>query len=266
MNKDKNIGFSLVELSIVLVILGLLVGGVLTGKSLIAAAQLRAVTKEFTDYRTAITTFREKYFGLPGDVTNAVAYWGAAGGGTANGYDATCAALTTSSAGAASTCNGNGDGMIGAGSYQYERFRAWQQLANAGLVAGNYTAVAGSAGSTHDVVGANVPASRYQGAGWALLSLHSMSSGSATYFAANYGNTLAFGANAPAENDYVNNPVISANESWNIDTKMDDGNPQSGIVLALKNASRSNCTSSTNDAYTVASPYIGCNLLMITGL
>lgn len=43
-------GFSLVELSIVLVILGLLVGGVLTGQSLIRAAELRSVSTEFQKY------------------------------------------------------------------------------------------------------------------------------------------------------------------------------------------------------------------------
>ena len=68
-------GFSLVELSIVLVILGLLVGGVLSGQSLIRAAELRAATQEYQRYYTATQTFRDKYFAIPGDFNNAQAFW-----------------------------------------------------------------------------------------------------------------------------------------------------------------------------------------------
>ena len=80
--------FSLVELSIVLVILGLLVGGVLSGQSLIRAAQLRSVTTQFANYRAAVFTFRDKYFALPGDMANASAFWGSAGGTGADAADA----------------------------------------------------------------------------------------------------------------------------------------------------------------------------------
>ena len=66
--------FSLVELSIVLVILGLLVGGVLSGQSLIRAAELRSVTTEYSRYTTAISSFRDKYFALPGDMSNATSF------------------------------------------------------------------------------------------------------------------------------------------------------------------------------------------------
>ena len=65
-------GFSLVELSIVLVILGLLIGGILTGQSLIRAAELRSVTTQYQGYVTAVNTFRDKYFALPGDMPNAI--------------------------------------------------------------------------------------------------------------------------------------------------------------------------------------------------
>jgi prepilin-type N-terminal cleavage/methylation domain-containing protein len=57
--------FSLVELSIVLVILGLLVGGVLSGQSLIRAAALRSVTNDYSRYSAAVNTFKDKYFPAP---------------------------------------------------------------------------------------------------------------------------------------------------------------------------------------------------------
>mgnify|MGYP001100732306 CR=1 FL=1 len=68
------IGFSLVELSIVLVILGLLVGGILGGKSLIKAAELRSISTEQAQWNTAIKAFRDKYFMLPGDMNNATSF------------------------------------------------------------------------------------------------------------------------------------------------------------------------------------------------
>lgn len=133
--------FSLVELSIVLVILGLLVGGVLAGQSLIRAAELRAVSTEYSRYTAAVNSFKDKYFAIPGDMNNAVRFWGAQAGGTADGSNTTCEALTTPATGTA-TCNGNGDGQVHQVSTGwYERFRLWQHLANAGLIEGSYSGI-----------------------------------------------------------------------------------------------------------------------------
>ena len=122
--------FSLVELSIVLVILGLLTGGILGGQSLIRAAELRALTTEYQRYFAAVSTFRDKYFALAGDMTNATSFWG---------KDTTSTAQCTSDSGTGGTpgtCNGNGDGWIGTD--LRENYRAWQQLSLAGLIEGNY--------------------------------------------------------------------------------------------------------------------------------
>jgi prepilin-type N-terminal cleavage/methylation domain-containing protein len=67
-------GFSLVELSIVLVILGLLTGGILAGQSLIRAAELRSITTQFNQYVSATQSFRDKYMALPGDMPNATRF------------------------------------------------------------------------------------------------------------------------------------------------------------------------------------------------
>src|ERR1700754_5054766 len=101
-------GFTLVELSIVLVILGLLVGGVLAGQSLIRAAELRSISTDTTQYRTALFSFREKYNALPGDMINATSFWGDRATGAESCADGAIANGTPG------TCNGNGNGMIGA--------------------------------------------------------------------------------------------------------------------------------------------------------
>ena len=54
-------GFTLIELSIVLVIIGLIVGGVLVGQDLIYAAKVRAQATQFERLKTAVYTFQGKY-------------------------------------------------------------------------------------------------------------------------------------------------------------------------------------------------------------
>src|SRR5580658_3705227 len=61
-------GFTLIELSIVLVIIGLIVGGILTGQDLIKAAEQRATLAQIEKYNTAVNTFRNKFGGIPGDL------------------------------------------------------------------------------------------------------------------------------------------------------------------------------------------------------
>jgi prepilin-type N-terminal cleavage/methylation domain-containing protein len=56
-----NKGFTLIELSIVLVIIGLIVGGVLGGRELVKQAELRKVLKEAEQFKTAANAFRAKY-------------------------------------------------------------------------------------------------------------------------------------------------------------------------------------------------------------
>jgi prepilin-type N-terminal cleavage/methylation domain-containing protein len=66
-------GFTLIELSIVLVIIGLIVGGVTAGKDLIAAAKLRAQITQIDGYRVAVMAFKGKYGGYPGDLQDSKA-------------------------------------------------------------------------------------------------------------------------------------------------------------------------------------------------
>ncbi len=221
-------GFSLVELSIVLVILGLLTGGILAGQSLIRAAELRAVTTEFNRYTTAIQTFRDKYMALPGDMPNATRFW------SRLNTNADC--VTNSSAAAASpgTCDGNGDGFILRGSAANstaENTQFWRQLALAGLIEGNLTGLSGamSGFNLECKIGAGCPASKMSNGGWGVIYLGDYPGDTNTY-AFNYGNVMSFGAGHPI---YIpSNPIFKPEEAWNIDTKMDDGRPDGGRIIA----------------------------------
>lgn len=217
-------GFSLVELSIVLVILGLLVGGVLTGQSLIRAAELRSVTTEFEKYQAAVNTFRDKYFQIPGDMNNATSFWGAA-----HATPATC--LTTVGTGT-QTCNGDGDGIVenaAAVSQRGEAFAFWVHLANAGLIEGTYSGFTDATGTGHGIIGTNVPRAKLGNAGWYMLARPNMAA-DANFYDNDYGNSFTFGA---ATTGTTYGAVLKPEEAWNIDTKMDDGQPARGKLFAI---------------------------------
>lgn len=213
-----NRGFSLVELSIVLVILGLLVGGVLSGQSLIRAAELRAVTTERDRYATAVGTFRDKYFALPGDFPMATQFWGDQATGTAACADA---AVPDGTPG---TCNGDGNGNIGSnGAANTEALRAWQHLQLAGLIEGTYTGFTNGA-PTPAVPGTNVPRSKLGRAGWGLF--YRGFTGSQIWQQS--GNFLQIGT-SDVNGLFIG--TMNPSEAWNIDTKVDDGIPVTGSLL-----------------------------------
>lgn len=258
-------GFSLVELSIVLVILGLLVGGVLSGQSLIRAAEMRSVSSDFQKYSAAINSFRDKYFGLPGDITNATQFWGIAAGATGN--DSTCYTFTTTGK---ATCNGDGNGHlysgdVDAGGSAPEWFHAWQQLANAGFIEGQYSGVKKSGTVCGAVAGVNVPRSRMSGGGFTLMSYDPAGAGDTQWWFGKY-DGFFFGANSVAGYE-THDPILKSEEAWNIDTKVDDGNPATGSVrdLVSTDAGDSSCNSTTNPTtarYNLSNSTVICSLFM----
>lgn len=231
-------GFSLVELSIVLVILGLLVGGVLAGQSLIRASELRSIGTDLTRFTTAMHAFRDKYFALPGDFTLAMQFWGADPLGCPNGGGTTGA------------CNGNGNDMIGPLVASYcENQEFWRHLARAGLIEGNYTTnTTNSTCHAPHVQGREMPVSRMKNISFGALYLGNIVSdvtfpGNA-FYTGNYGNVFTVGGI-----NYTNyiglTPAFASEEAWNIDSKMDDGSPDSGRVTSMREGVyHTNCSTS----------------------
>lgn len=76
--------FTLIELSMVLVIIGLLIGGILVGKDLIKSSENRAYVSQLVKYTAAVNTFKTKYNCLPGDCANITDY-GFTNNGDGNG-------------------------------------------------------------------------------------------------------------------------------------------------------------------------------------
>ncbi|WP_020183606.1 MULTISPECIES: prepilin-type N-terminal cleavage/methylation domain-containing protein [unclassified Methylotenera] len=85
----KQTGFTLIELAIVLVIIGLLLGGVLRGQELINSAKVKNMARDFQNVQVYIYGYQDKYRALPGDDAAAKAHLGTAadqaGTGSGNG-------------------------------------------------------------------------------------------------------------------------------------------------------------------------------------
>jgi len=116
--KRQQSGFTLVEIAIVLVIIGLLLGGILKGQELINSAKVKNLANDFRVIPTYIYAYQDKYKALPGD-------------------DAQATTHLTPPAGVTIT-NGNGNGVIDGSLFAAtgETFQFWQQVRLANLAAG----------------------------------------------------------------------------------------------------------------------------------
>lgn len=227
-------GFTLVEVAIVLVTIGLLIGGVVGGVALQRHSEMQTVISDYGKYTAAVNNFKAQYGGLPGDLIDATSYWNS-GGGTGNATDATC----ESGVAAAATCNGDGDGEM---SDSIEPYLAWQHLAFAKLVEGSFTGVDVSSGAEP---GTNVPKSRIKGGGWSFSYKAATSADANTYDQA-LSNYLAFGAEV--SNNITQGALLTPSEAWYVDTKADDGKPGVGRIVTRKPAALANCATSAVDA------------------
>ncbi|MCW8965296.1 MAG: prepilin-type N-terminal cleavage/methylation domain-containing protein, partial [Candidatus Pacearchaeota archaeon] len=121
-------GFTLIEIAIVLVIIGLLLGGVLKGQELMDNARVKRVINDFNGLSAAIYGYQDRYKKLPGDDNTTEARWSTTVGTQSDG-------------------NGNGQ-ITGAwnGGGNIEPRRMWLHLRAAGLVSGTATGQPSGAG------------------------------------------------------------------------------------------------------------------------
>lgn len=234
----KNRGFTLLEFAVVLAVIGLLVGAVIGGNSLMKQSELQSVLSDYSRYTTAVAQFRQQYGGLPGDLLDATNFWG---DDNANCADA---AVTDGTPG---TCNGDGDADMSdaTSAVRAEAYRAWQHLMLAKYIEGNFTGSAGGGGNTHSVIGTNVPKSRIQGAGWSF-SYKAATAANAAQYDQELLNFLAFGKSVT--NGLTQAAVITPSDAWQVDTKVDNGMPGTGRVVTLKTTQLANCATSDTDA------------------
>lgn len=207
-------GFSLIEMSVVLIIISLIVAGTLSAQSIIHTSKLRFIVTEIQSLRIAVDSFHEKFNQLPGDFNSAHRYWGS-----------DCDAV-------ASRCNGNNNGVInwnanaasGGKSNDNESHRLWQHLSLGGFIENKYSGVV--AGGDGDTMFATEEEMYFSKTKWAKYFVN--------------GTYKIFDRDVPKNHIIVGRmngniwlKTLTVKDAMHLDQKMDDGTANTGRTFTM---------------------------------
>jgi prepilin-type N-terminal cleavage/methylation domain-containing protein len=207
--KQNQAGFTLIEIAIVLVIIGLLLGGVLKGQELINSAKVKNLATDFRNIPVFIYGYQDKYKALPGDDAAVDAHLGG-----------TCATTSCLASSGGTIGNGLIEGLWNSYTSTDESYRFWQHVRMAGL----------SLGPTV------IPAVPGVGDGYRPVNAVGGEIGiqSGTSTAANA--PLIDGAGAAIPGTYVIcSPNILGKFAKQLDIQLDDGNTATGNMMVYNN-------------------------------
>jgi prepilin-type N-terminal cleavage/methylation domain-containing protein len=193
MKSRKQSGFTLVEIAIVLVVIGLLLGGILKGQQLINSARVRNLADQNSGVQAAYYGFVDRFRNLPGDMPNAQAI--------------------TAIGAAVGAVGGDGNGRI---DDIGEAGAVWSHLSVAGFLTGTYTGITATEAVYRVAVPAGaVPANAFQGP---ILLAHMNDYTQGNVVATIIRLAYSFGGNIPV-------PLLR-----DLDQKLDDGVAGSGVM------------------------------------
>jgi prepilin-type N-terminal cleavage/methylation domain-containing protein len=223
---DACTGFTLIELSIVLVIIGLIVGGILVGQTLIAASQVRATITQLEKFNISANAFYDKYGALPGDMNQEIAAQL-----NAPPYHTAPINFRTGTQG-----RGDGNGILDAFSTSVisnpsvalcgETSMFWGDLTWTNMIDGGYTAdqTDYTTGVTITNVDIVLPAAKLGGGNYIMVYGNK---------GLNYFGIISVSSIVAPNCEYSpGTPGLTVAQAYAIDTKIDDGQPQSGRVTA----------------------------------
>jgi prepilin-type N-terminal cleavage/methylation domain-containing protein len=185
-------GFTLIEIAIVLVIIGLLLGGVLKGQELITGARVRNLISQQNGVKAAFFGFQDRYRALPGDYASA---------------------STNINCPSPGCLDGNGNGRIESPNTPagvFEDIQAWSHLTGAGFLNGSFVAGSGVVAPT-DTTSPKNPYSVYM----------------QIVYDGVYGNGTT-STPQPSRHNVKTGGQIPVEIMAEVDRKIDDGQPLSG--------------------------------------
>lgn len=214
---DTQYGFTLVELAVVLLIIGLIVGGILRGQELITSARVNSIQTDANQVRTAVNTFRDKFVALPGDFENAEDFFEAGTNPSSNNL----------------IDNGNGNGRFDGGGRVdagTEEVEAWAHLGAAGFLSmiDVDEVSSGNSNLSSDQGAFSTPFGGFYSIGQGL----DIQTNNANFQTVNdniwiVAGSGGSGGGTPEAN---HDPIMAASVAAQFDRKIDDGNPATGNV------------------------------------
>jgi prepilin-type N-terminal cleavage/methylation domain-containing protein len=218
---QKN-GFTLVEMAIVLMVVGLLLAGILVGQSLLRQAHISRAIKEYNEILAGHNNFIGKYGCMAGDCALASRVFD----------NAECFRLGADEG--IGFCNGNGNGQI---EQWQESHLYWIHLHLANII------------SLRDGDWAAHRVSSFDSKAYYLATSANFGYGMPTY-------TFYFIFNLGASSNY--DAALDPDFAYRMDTKLDDGAPLSGVMVALQgHSSPGNCITSI-DQYNTSNKTAAC--------
>ncbi len=234
--------FSLIELSISLLIIALIIALVSSGSKLLHNYKIQKSTAEIVMMDSAVKSFKSIYEQLPGDISTAADYWGRDCAYTVSGTD---------------YCSGDGDSQIEAtnGNSIREASNALMHLAIVKLIPDqNFTL--------------NTDYLSYDSAGFETgkMRLYYTANGASegfNYISGNEGNLIQLGGSL-----YTDDALFIPLDQYRIDLKLDDGEPRTGKITyrdfdgigSGPISSAAACTN-TSTSYYLSSKALGCNIV-----
>lgn len=208
-------GFTLIEIAIVLVIIGLLLGGVLKGQELIQNARVRNIISQQDGIKAAYFGFQDRYRGIPGDYPDKLAQQNIPG-------------MTSALCAAGNACGGDQSGLI---DKPTEAIIAWLHLSKAGFITGSYD----TDGTETSATPANTPANPFGGFMQLIYDASYYPSGTGAVSNPKITN-IKTGKNIPS--------TILAE----VDRKIDDGSPITGSFrFSTFDTASTSCVTSGNN-------------------
>lgn len=227
-------GFTLIELAIVVVLIGVMIAGVVEGLKLQRQSRLQEVLSEVERIKRAVATFKDKYYGYPGDLWNASEYI----------------------QGISAAEDGDGDGIIERTDSNSESLFLWRHLEGAGLIEGKFD------GSGHlrneGLMPSAIPQGSYQ-------VYHQTVQASDLMLMAKLARTFdsnSSGAVQPSLNE-ADLSLLEPRDVYALDQQVDDGEPGSGMIRATEGSDASGVCVQSVTVYKLSDTDINCVMYFV---